>query len=135
MQDMFVILKVEQNRTFFFSETIMTLTFCLFHAIMDAQRGDDTMELNNRQKMILQKLNQLGQIRVSDLSKEFYFSEMTIRRDLEKLEKRGCSNASTAARSKTPPFFSTRSTTGSGSTRTRKSRWRTGRSNTSKTTR
>ena len=47
------------------------------------------MELNNRQKMILQKLNQLGQIRVSELSKEFYFSEMTIRRDLEKLEKEG----------------------------------------------
>ncbi len=47
------------------------------------------MELNNRQKMILQKLNHTGMIKVSELSKEFYFSEMTIRRDLDKMEKEG----------------------------------------------
>ena len=47
------------------------------------------MELNNRQKQILQIVNSTGQVRVSSLSQSLYFSEMTIRRDLQKMEKEG----------------------------------------------
>jgi len=47
------------------------------------------MELNERQRAILLKLDETGRVRVSSLSKELFFSEMTIRRDLEKLEKAG----------------------------------------------
>lgn len=47
------------------------------------------MELNNRQKQILQKINQDGQIKVSAIAKELFFSEMTIRRDLKLMEKQG----------------------------------------------
>ena len=47
------------------------------------------MELNERQRAILLKLNEVGHVRVSALSRELFFSEMTIRRDLEKLEKAG----------------------------------------------
>ena len=47
------------------------------------------MELNNRQKKILQKINRDGEIRVSEISKELFFSEMTIRRDLKVMEKEG----------------------------------------------
>ena len=47
------------------------------------------MRLNERQEIILKKVNSTGQIRVSELSKELFFSEMTIRRDLEKMEKEG----------------------------------------------
>ena len=47
------------------------------------------MELNERQRAILLKLDESGRVRVSSLSKELFFSEMTIRRDLEKLEKAG----------------------------------------------
>ena len=47
------------------------------------------MELNKRQKMILQKVNSEGAVKVSDLSKKLFFSEMTIRRDLALMEKEG----------------------------------------------
>ena len=47
------------------------------------------MELNERQRAILLKLNETGRVRVSALSRDLFFSEMTIRRDLEKLEKAG----------------------------------------------
>ncbi len=47
------------------------------------------MELNKRQKMILQKVNEEGSIKVSKLSRELFFSEMTIRRDLALMEKAG----------------------------------------------
>ena len=47
------------------------------------------MELNERQRSILLKLDETGRVRVSALSRELFFSEMTIRRDLEKLEKAG----------------------------------------------
>lgn len=47
------------------------------------------MKLNERQEIILKKIGSTGQIKVSELSKELYFSEMTIRRDLKKLEKEG----------------------------------------------
>jgi len=47
------------------------------------------MELNERQRTILLKLNETGRVRVSSLSRDLFFSEMTIRRDLEKLEKAG----------------------------------------------
>ncbi|MBO6019799.1 MAG: DeoR/GlpR transcriptional regulator [Clostridia bacterium] len=47
------------------------------------------MELNDRQRAILLKLNETGRVRVSALSRELFFSEMTIRRDLEKMEKEG----------------------------------------------
>ncbi|MBP5610563.1 MAG: DeoR/GlpR transcriptional regulator [Clostridia bacterium] len=47
------------------------------------------MELNERQRAILKKLGDSGRVRVSALSRELFFSEMTIRRDLEKLEKAG----------------------------------------------
>lgn len=47
------------------------------------------MELNKRQNLILQKVNEEGSIKVSTLSKELFFSEMTIRRDLSRMEKEG----------------------------------------------
>ena len=47
------------------------------------------MELNNRQKQILQIVNATGQVRVSALSESLFFSEMTIRRDLHMMEKEG----------------------------------------------
>ena len=47
------------------------------------------MELNSRQKKIFQKLSRDGKIRVSEIAKELYFSEMTIRRDLKAMEKAG----------------------------------------------
>ena len=47
------------------------------------------MELNKRQKRILQEVNGEGKIKVSELSKKLFFSEMTIRRDLALMEKAG----------------------------------------------
>ena len=47
------------------------------------------MELNNRQKKILEIISHTGRIKVSELSKTLFFSEMTIRRDLQVLEKEG----------------------------------------------
>ena len=47
------------------------------------------MELNKRQKRILQEVNGEGAIKVSELSKKLFFSEMTIRRDLAFMEKEG----------------------------------------------
>jgi len=47
------------------------------------------MELNDRQNAILQKINAAGQVRVAELAKELFFSEMTIRRDLKMMEKEG----------------------------------------------
>ena len=47
------------------------------------------MELNERQQHILNLLRENGKINVSSLSKELHYSEMTIRRDLTKMEKAG----------------------------------------------
>ena len=47
------------------------------------------MEANNRQKQILRQLDRDGRVRVSELAKNLYFSEMTIRRDLKVMEKEG----------------------------------------------
>ncbi|MBO4212959.1 MAG: DeoR/GlpR transcriptional regulator [Clostridia bacterium] len=47
------------------------------------------MELNSRQKKILEKINNTGSVRVAELSETLYFSEMTIRRDLQMMEKEG----------------------------------------------
>ena len=47
------------------------------------------MELNDRQNRILQQITHDGQIKVSDIAKKLYFSEMTIRRDLKIMEKAG----------------------------------------------
>lgn len=47
------------------------------------------MELNNRQKQILQAVNTEGKISVSEMSDKLFFSEMTIRRDLKIMEKEG----------------------------------------------
>lgn len=47
------------------------------------------MELNGRQKKILQTVNSTGAVKVAELSKTLYFSEMTIRRDLQLMEKEG----------------------------------------------
>ena len=47
------------------------------------------MELNSRQKKILEIVNSTGQVKVSVLSKTLFFSEMTIRRDLQIMEKEG----------------------------------------------
>lgn len=47
------------------------------------------MQLNNRQKKILERINKDGGVRVSTLAKELYFSEMTIRRDLKMMEREG----------------------------------------------
>jgi len=47
------------------------------------------MELNARQKKILEIIGSAGQVRVSSLSQNLFFSEMTIRRDLQKMEKAG----------------------------------------------
>jgi DeoR family transcriptional regulator, fructose operon transcriptional repressor len=42
--------------------------------------------LNERQERILEQLNEEGEIKIAALSKQFQVTEMTIRRDLEKLE-------------------------------------------------
>ena len=47
------------------------------------------MELNNRQKKILQTVNNTGAVKVAELSRSLYFSEMTIRRDLQLMENEG----------------------------------------------
>ena len=47
------------------------------------------MELNDRQKTILQMVNDAGTVKVAELSKTLYFSEMTIRRDLQLMEEEG----------------------------------------------
>lgn len=47
------------------------------------------MTLNNRQKQILNELENSSQVRVTKLAKKLFSSEMTIRRDLEYLEKEG----------------------------------------------
>lgn len=47
------------------------------------------MELNERQKHILQTVNTEGKISVSKMAEKLYFSEMTIRRDLKMMEKEG----------------------------------------------
>ena len=45
--------------------------------------------LNDRQKKIVEKLAIEGEVRISNLTNEFQVTEMTIRRDLEKLEAKG----------------------------------------------
>lgn len=47
------------------------------------------MELNDRQQSILNILREKGKISVTSLSRELNYSEMTIRRDLTKMEKAG----------------------------------------------
>ena len=47
------------------------------------------MELNERQQDIINLLREKGKISVSALSKKLNYSEMTIRRDLTKMEKAG----------------------------------------------
>lgn len=47
------------------------------------------MELNERQQLILNLLRENGKVNVTALSKELHYSEMTIRRDLTKMEKAG----------------------------------------------
>ena len=47
------------------------------------------MELNERQQNILNILREKGKISVASLSKELHYSEMTVRRDLTKMEKAG----------------------------------------------
>ena len=47
------------------------------------------MILNERQKKILSILGETGNVRVSKIARELFFSEMTIRRDLEKMERDG----------------------------------------------
>ena len=47
------------------------------------------MILNERQKKILAILNETGNVRVSGIARDLFFSEMTIRRDLEKMERDG----------------------------------------------
>ncbi|HEY0611679.1 MAG TPA: DeoR family transcriptional regulator, partial [Chitinophaga sp.] len=42
----------------------------------------------NRRKEILQKLHRQGQVIISELSKEFNVSEVTIRNDLDQLEQK-----------------------------------------------
>lgn len=47
------------------------------------------MELNQRQRDILTRLNEKQRVTVQELSKDLFYSEMTIRRDLSKLEAGG----------------------------------------------
>ena len=47
------------------------------------------MELNERQQLILSLLHEKGKVNFTSLSKELCYSEMTIRRDLTKMEKEG----------------------------------------------
>ena len=64
---------------------------CSVRVIIGRERDERMveMELNERQRAILLKLNETGRVRVSSLSRDLFFSEMTIRRDLEKMEKEG----------------------------------------------
>ena len=47
------------------------------------------MDLNERQKQILNLLREKGAIRVQKLAKTLHYSEMTIRRDLTAMEQAG----------------------------------------------
>ena len=47
------------------------------------------MILNERQKRILAMLGETGSVRVSEVARDLFFSEMTVRRDLEKMERDG----------------------------------------------
>ena len=49
----------------------------------------DEIKIDDRRKMILEELNREGKIKVSDLSKKFNISEVTIRNDLSDLEQMG----------------------------------------------
>jgi DeoR/GlpR family transcriptional regulator of sugar metabolism len=44
------------------------------------------MNLNHRQKQILEQVQAQGEVKISELKQLFNVTEMTIRRDLEKLE-------------------------------------------------
>lgn len=45
--------------------------------------------LNDRQKQVLDQLNRVGEVKVTELKERFEVTEMTLRRDLEKLEQLG----------------------------------------------
>ncbi|GIQ63473.1 DeoR family transcriptional regulator [Paenibacillus cisolokensis] len=49
----------------------------------------DAFELNARQRLILERLMLEKEVKISELSERFRVTEMTIRRDLEKLEETG----------------------------------------------
>ncbi len=49
----------------------------------------DDLSIDERRKRIVEKLNSEGKVRVADLSAEFGISEVTIRNDLDGLEKQG----------------------------------------------
>ncbi|MBW5445384.1 DeoR family transcriptional regulator [Cohnella sp. CFH 77786] len=51
--------------------------------------NDKALKLNDRQRDMLELLERTGEIRVPDLKTRFEVTEMTIRRDLEKLEQTG----------------------------------------------
>ncbi|KIL38330.1 DeoR faimly transcriptional regulator [Gordoniibacillus kamchatkensis] len=45
--------------------------------------------LNDRQKQVMDQLNRAGEVKVTELKERFDVTEMTVRRDLEKLEQMG----------------------------------------------
>lgn len=52
-------------------------------------RNGNHIELNTRQQQMLDRISQAGEVRIADLRESFQVTEMTIRRDLEKLEEAG----------------------------------------------
>ena len=60
------------------------------------------MLARQRQAFILDRVREDGAVRVADLVRELGVSDMTVRRDLEILDERGCSRRSTAARRRSP---------------------------------
>ncbi|MBW7462483.1 DeoR family transcriptional regulator, partial [Paenibacillus sepulcri] len=48
-----------------------------------------SITLNDRQQQILERLNAEGEVKIAELREAFAVTEMTIRRDLEKLEAAG----------------------------------------------
>lgn len=52
-------------------------------------RGESQLQLNARQRQLLDRIAQAGEVRIAELRTAFAVTEMTIRRDLEKLEALG----------------------------------------------
>lgn len=78
-----------ESRHFFYPETIHTLSFITFtdHVRQDhmAKNRDSTV---GRRNDILHLLAEKGEVFVTDLSKKFKVSEVTIRNDLDQLEQK-----------------------------------------------
>lgn len=86
---MFDILKNKQKSNKIEQKALAFWVNLCYYEVESAKKGAKNMELNSRQQKIMEKINASGSVRVSELSETLYFSEMTIRRDLQMMEKEG----------------------------------------------